>query len=64
MNVRMTLALLKRKKDIKGLLRHMLLVAEKADRDVFMDETLIEYDESIKDMAKEYGIKAFGPFLI
>ena len=58
-NVRMALALLRRKKDIKPLLKHMLLVAEKADTDMFMDEALISYDESMKDLAKESGINAF-----
>ena len=55
----MALALLRRKKDIKSLLKHMLLVAEKADSDTFVDEALINYDESIKDRAKESGMKAF-----
>ena len=58
-NVRMALALLKRKKNIKSLLKHMLLVAEKADSDTFMDDVLISYDESIKELAKEEGVKAF-----
>ena len=58
-NVRMALALLKRKKDIKSFLKHMLLVAEKADSDMFMDDVLINYDESVKDKAKEIGMKSF-----
>ena len=57
-NVRMALALLRRKEDITSLLKHMLM-AEKADMDVLMDDALISYDESIKDQANEYGIKAF-----
>ena len=34
-------------------------MAEKADKDMFIDEALISYDESIKEQAKESGIKAF-----
>ena len=56
----MAIALLKRKKDILGFLEHFLLVAEKGDKDVFEPEALINYDESVKDMAKESGIKAFS----
>ena len=59
-NVRMSLALLKRKNDIKGVLRHMLFIAEKGDKDVFIDEALIEYDESIKESAKESSAKRFN----
>ena len=59
-NTRMALALYKREKDIAGVLKHIILIAEKADKDVFEAEALINYDESVKDSAKEDGIKAFS----
>ena len=58
-NIRMALALMKRKKDIRGLLRHMLLIGEKAASDMFMDDALLNYDESVKDKAKDMGMKAY-----
>ena len=59
-DVCMAIALLKRKKDISGYLKHFLMIAEKADKDVFEPKALISYDESVKDMAKESGIGAFA----
>ena len=56
----MSLAFLKRKKNTKGLLKHMLLVAEKTDGDTFIEETLIAYDKNIKEKAKELAMKAFS----
>ena len=59
-NIKMAIALLKREKDISGVLSHMLMIADKADKNVFEPEALISYDESVKEMAKESGIKAFA----
>ena len=59
-NVKMAMALLKRGKDISGFLGHFLMIAEKADKDVFEPEALINYDESVKELAKESGISAFA----
>ena len=56
----MAMALLKRGKDITGFLSHFLMIAEKADKYVFEPEALINYDESVKELAKESGIGAFA----
>ena len=58
-NARMALALLRRKKNISSLLKHIILIAEKAVPDVFESAALIGYDESVKEMAKECGMSAF-----
>ena len=59
-NTKMALALYKKKKDIKGFLKHLVLVAEKVDSGHFAPEALIAYDESVKETAREVGIKAFA----
>ena len=59
-NACMALKLYKKKKDIKGFLQHVVLIAEKAETRVFARESLIRYDESVKEAAKEKGIKVFG----
>ena len=55
----MALALYKKKRDIRGFLEHVILVAEKADGPLFAAEALIQYDESVKQTAKEHGLKSF-----
>ena len=59
-NLKMVRKLYKKDRDILGFLDHMILVAEKAERRVFASEALISYDESVKDAAKENGLKAFA----
>ena len=58
-NLKMARKFYKKERDILGFLDHMILVAEKAERRVFASEALIGYDESVKDSAKEIGLKAF-----
>ena len=58
-NIRMALALYKKRKNIKGFLKHMIMIAEKADKDMFEPAALIAYDESIKEVARESGSKSF-----
>ena len=55
----MALSLYKKKRDIRGFLEHVILVAEKADGPLFASEALIQYDESVKSTAKERGLKSF-----
>ena len=59
-NLRMLLKFYKKDRDIKGMLKHSILLAEKADADVFHSEALISYDESVKTLAGEEGITAFS----
>ena len=59
-NIKMAASLLKRGKDISGFLDHFLMVAEKAESTMFEPITLIGYDESVKESAKELGMKAFS----
>ena len=59
-NLRMILRFYKKDRDIKGMLKHSILLAEKADADVFHNDALISYDESIKTAAGEDGIGAFS----
>ena len=56
----MALALYKKGKDIKGFLKHLVLIAEKAETGHFDPEALIAYDESVKEAAREMGSKAFA----
>ena len=59
-NLRMMLRFYKKERDIKGMLKHSILLAEKADGGYFHDEALINYDESIKAAADEEGITSFS----
>ena len=59
-NLHMMLKFYKKERDIKGMLKHSILLAQKADADVFHNEALISYNESIKTAAGEDGIKAFS----
>ena len=58
-NLKMMRKLYKSERDVLGFLDHMILIAEKAERRVFASEALISYDESVKENAKESGLKAF-----
>ena len=59
-NTRMALSLLKKWRNIKGLLRHMILIADKADKDVFTSAALCDYDSAIKRTAGEKGLRSIG----
>ena len=59
-NLRMLLKFYKKDRDIKGMLKHSILLAEKADADVFHNDALISYDDSIEALASEEGIDAFS----
>ena len=58
-NLRMLCRFFKKERDINGMLDHFILLAEKAEKDVFIDEALLSYDKSVKDWAKEHGLKKF-----
>ena len=59
-NARMALALYKKGRNIKGLLQHIILVADKAQRCLFASQSLIDYDASVKLTAKEEGLRSMG----
>ena len=50
----------KKERDINGMLNHFILLAKKAEKDVFIDEALLSHDRSVKDGAKEHGLKEFS----
>ena len=56
----MILKFYKKERDIKGMLKHSILLAEKAVADIFMNEALVSYDESVKVAAAEEGIQVFS----
>ena len=58
-NLKMARKFYKKERDILGFLDHMILVAEKAEKRVLASEALIGYDESVKESAKENGLKVF-----
>ena len=58
-NAKMALAFYKKGKKIKGLLQHIVLIAEKAEPVYFTAEALSNYDESVKSAAHEIGPKVF-----
>ena len=58
-NLRMLRRFFKKERDISGMLDHFILLAEKAEKDVFIDEALLAYDNSVKERAKEHGLKEF-----
>ena len=58
-NVRMALRFYKKDRDIKGILDHIILLAEKAEPGVFESDALIRYDESVKQEAYEHGLDQF-----
>ena len=58
-NTRMVLALYRKGKDVKGFLKHMVYIAEKAEKCMFDPAALIAYDESIKEVARDCGSKSF-----
>ena len=59
-NIKMALALYRKKMDVKGFLKHLVLVAEKIDSGHFAPEPLIAYDDSVQESARKAGIRAFG----
>ena len=58
-NVRMALRFYKKDRDIKGILNHVILLAEKAEPGVFESDALIRYDDSVKQEAYELGLDQF-----
>ena len=63
----MVLALYRKRKDVKGFLKHMVYIAEKAEKSLFDPAALNAYDECIKEVARECGSKSFekvGPAAI
>ena len=59
-NLRMLRRFYKKDRDLNGLLDHFILLAEKAEKDVFIDEALLSYDNSVKQRAKDNGLKEFS----
>ena len=59
-NARMALSLLKKKRNIKGLLRHVILIADKADKCCFTSAALCDYDAAVKRTAGEKGLRTIG----
>ena len=59
-NLRMTLKLLKKERNIKGLLQHLIMVAEKAETGMFANDTLCSYDEAVRITVSEKGLRSFG----
>ena len=59
-NLRMALKLLKKERYIKGLLQHLIMVAEKAETTMFANDTLCKYDEAVRITASEKGLRSFG----
>ena len=58
-NVKMALSFYKKEKNVKGLLQHIVLIAEKAESGTFTAAALSDYDESVKSLAMDFGLKAF-----
>ena len=48
------------KYDLKGIIKHGLMMAEKASKDVYIPEAFIEYDESVRKRGGQSGPTAFG----
>ena len=55
----MALRFYKKERDISGIFEHLILLAEKAETGVFDSEALIRYDDSVKLLAYEKGLKQF-----
>ena len=49
--------------EVKGLIAHGRFMAEKASKDVFVDEAFVSYDEGVRKRAGETGPTAFGHVL-
>ena len=48
------------KYDLKGIIKHGLMMSEKAAKDVYIPEAFIEYDESVRKRGGQVGPTAFG----
>ena len=59
-NLRMTLKLFRKKRNIKGLLQHLIMVVEKAATGMFANDSLCKYNEAVRLMAGEKGLYSFG----
>ena len=55
----MALRFYKKDRDVSGILKHIILLAEKAEPGVFDCEALICYDDSVKLSAYEKGLSQF-----
>ena len=52
-NLRMAAKLLKKERDIQGLLQHLILIAEKAQSGTFGNDCLCKYDEAVRSAARK-----------
>ena len=59
-NLKMALKLLRKERNIKGLLQHLILVAEKAETGTFANDPSCKYDEAVRLNANERGLRSFG----
>ena len=59
-NLRMAIKLLKKEHNIKGLLQHLVLITEKAEKCMFANDSLCKYDEAVRATANEKGLRTFG----
>ena len=55
-NLRMVLKLFKKKRNLKGLLQHLIMVVEKADTGMFANDSLCRYDEAMRKLASEKDV--------
>ena len=56
----MAVKLLKKERNIKGLLQHLVMVTEKAEKGMFANDSLCRYDEAVRTTASEKGLHTFG----
>ena len=59
-NLRMAIKLLKKERNIKGLLQHLVMVTEKAEKGMFASDSLCKYDEAVRNIASEKGLHSFS----
>ena len=59
-NLRMAAKLLKKERNITGLLQHLILLVEKADSGMFASDCLCRYDEAVHLTANEKGLRSFA----
>ena len=50
----------KKGKEVGGLIEHLLVMAEKSEKEVYGLESLIGYDDECRELANERGVKSFG----
>ena len=48
------------KYDVRGIIKHGLMLSEKAAKDVYRPEAFVQYDESVRSRAGHSGPSAFG----